>query len=153
MTEDKSKALSTGQVARYCYVTSYTIVNWIKSGRLKAHRTAGGQYRVLVSDLRRFLLTNSMRTDLLDEEQHTRPYCWEFHCRGGSDEGMQERCRDCLVRKSGALNCFSLQRAVSGEESVLMRCMSCDYFAAWGLDEDETSEPKSPNPNRCKPCE
>jgi excisionase family DNA binding protein len=127
---DRELALSTGQAARYCYVTSYTIVNWIRTGKLKAQKTAGGQYRICVGDLCKFMRANNMRTDLLEEEQHIRPYCWEFNCQPG-DEGFG-RCEGCLVYRSGAENCYELRGVIPASECLFDDCTSCEYYQTWG---------------------
>jgi hypothetical protein len=44
-------------------ITSYTIVNWIHTRALKAQKTAGGQYRIRLGDLRDFMRANDMRTE------------------------------------------------------------------------------------------
>lgn len=125
----KELALSTGQAARYCYVTSYTIVNWIRTGKLKAQKTAGGQYRIRVGELREFMRGNDMRTDLLEEEQNIRPYCWEFHCQPGEEIPACERC---LVHRSGAENCYELRRVIPSTECLFDDCTSCGYYQTWG---------------------
>jgi excisionase family DNA binding protein len=51
----ETKSLTTGQAARYCYVSQPTIVNWIKKGKLKAYATPGGHYRILLADFLSFL--------------------------------------------------------------------------------------------------
>ena len=122
-------ALSTGQAARYCYVTSYTIVNWIHTRRLRAQKTAGGQYRIRVGDLRGFMRANDMRTDLLEEEHGIRPYCWEFHCQPGEEASA---CDDCLVRRSGAEKCYELRSAIPLSECLFQECASCEYYKIWG---------------------
>ena len=122
-------ALSTGQAARYCYVTSYTIVNWIHKRMLKAQKTAGGQYRIRLGDLRDFMRANGMRTDLLEEEQGIRPYCWEFHCRPGEEVSA---CDECLVRRSGTENCYELRSVISLPECLVEDCASCEYYDIWG---------------------
>ncbi len=123
-------ALSTGQAARYCYVTSYSIVNWIRTGKLKAQKTVGGQFRIRVDDLRQFMRENNMRTDLLEEEQHIRPYCWEFNCQPG-EEGFG-RCEACLVYRSGAENCYELRGVIPPSECLFHDCTSCAYYQTWG---------------------
>jgi excisionase family DNA binding protein len=60
MTNDASKPLTTGDIARYCHVTPVTIFNWIKAGRLKSFTTAGGHNRILPEDFRAFLAANLM---------------------------------------------------------------------------------------------
>lgn len=125
----RESALSTGQAARYCYVTSYTIVNWIRSGKLKAQKTAGGQYRIRLGDLREFMRETEMPTDLLDEEEEVRPYCWEFHCEPGEH---LSGCQDCLVYRSGAERCYELRGEVPLAECLFQDCASCEYYQTWG---------------------
>ncbi len=127
--QQRDLALSTGQAARYCYVTSYTIVNWIHGRRLRAQRTAGGQYRIRLGDLRDFMRANQMRTDLLEEEKGIRPYCWEFHCQPGEEPSA---CEGCLVRRSGAENCYELRSAIRLPECLFRECTSCEYYKVWG---------------------
>jgi len=57
------KALTTGQVAAYCQVSTVTVWKWIKSGKLKAYTLPGGHYRVRLDDLRSFLLAHGMPLD------------------------------------------------------------------------------------------
>ena len=52
--------LTTGQVARYCHVSRATILDWIKSGKLKAYTTPGSHFRVLSADLLSFLEAHGM---------------------------------------------------------------------------------------------
>ena len=56
-------AWTTGEIARQCQVTSMTVLNWIKNGRLRAHQTPGGHYRIREGDFREFL----ERHDMLDD--------------------------------------------------------------------------------------
>lgn len=46
------RQLSVGAVARELRVSLGTVRNWIKSGKLAARRTLGGQYRISLSDMR-----------------------------------------------------------------------------------------------------
>jgi len=50
--------LTTGDVARYCHVTSTTVSRWIKRGHLTAYTTPGGHHRILLSDFTAFLERN-----------------------------------------------------------------------------------------------
>jgi excisionase family DNA binding protein len=130
----KIQALSTGQAARYCYVTSETILNWIRSNRLKAQRTAGGQFRILLEDLRSFMTANGMSTGLLDAERGVRPYCWEFHCEVTARYGSpsQGACEDCLVHRSGTLNCWELHGLLPVTRRRVIACHDCEYHRTWG---------------------
>ena len=125
----KDSALSTGQAARYCYVTSYTIVNWIRSGKLKAQKTAGGQYRIRVGELRDFMRETEMQTDLLDAEENIRPYCWEFYCQLSE---QLSACDDCLVHRSGTERCYELRGEVPLSECLFHDCTNCEYYQTWG---------------------
>lgn len=40
------KPLTTTKVAGFCHVSHAAVCNWVKSGKLKAYRTPGGQYRI-----------------------------------------------------------------------------------------------------------
>ena len=51
----KHRYLATSDVARICQVTTVTVGNWIRSGKLKASRIPGGNYRVNNEDLVSFL--------------------------------------------------------------------------------------------------
>jgi excisionase family DNA binding protein len=127
---DPGQALSSGQAARFCYVTSDTIVNWIRTGSLKAQRTAGGQYRICVTDLRAFMVAGGMSTALLDAEADIRPYCWEFHCEVGSPSASSRAmgCEACLVRRSGTLNCWTLHGLLPVTARRVGQCEQCDYY-------------------------
>ncbi len=129
----KAQALSTGQAARFCYVTSETILNWIRSNRVKAQRTAGGQYRILVEELREFMRANGMDTGLLETERGVRPYCWEFHCQMTFRYGgpSREICDDCLVHRSGTLNCWELHGLLPVTRRHFDSCQDCEYRRAY----------------------
>lgn len=124
------RALSTGQAAEYCFVTPDTIGNWIKSGHLAAQRTVGGQYRILVEDLRSFMLARGMCTGRLDSEQDTRLPCWEFkgECPVAGASGTS--CEDCIVRFLGALHCFKLMAMRPDADQG--GCAQCTYYQRWG---------------------
>ena len=118
------QAFSSGQAARYCYVTADTIANWIRSGALKAQRTAGGQYRIRAEDLRTFMTAHGMSTELIDAENDLRPTCWQFH----GDGDPPAACRRCIVYRSNALNCFALRGAYPDAPHRIRRCDDCDYY-------------------------
>lgn len=145
----RGQAFSTGQAARFCYVTSDTILNWIRTGQLRAQRTIGGQYRIPVGALRAFMVEHGMETALLDAEKDIRPYCWEYHCQvtaryGHTGEGV---CAGCLVRRSGTLNCWALHGLLPATARRFDACEDCEYFRTWnqagreGLDADGDPSP------------
>ena len=55
--------LTTGEAAKYCYVSQATVVNWIKQGKLPAYSTPGGHYRILLPDFLLFLENHGMPVD------------------------------------------------------------------------------------------
>ncbi|MBW2264447.1 MAG: excisionase family DNA-binding protein [Deltaproteobacteria bacterium] len=131
---DSGVAFSTGQAARYCFVTADTILNWIKSGSLTAQRTVGGQYRIRSQDLLTFMREHMMSTELLESELGVRPHCWEFHCRGQTEE----RCLACIAYRSGAMNCFELSTVLPDESRLNASCAGSDYYRRYsGEDQDE----------------
>jgi len=59
-TPGPSKLLTTGEVARYCDVSTNAVKKWIRNGRLKAFRTPGGHFRVESEDFKAFLAAHQM---------------------------------------------------------------------------------------------
>lgn len=47
--------LTSRDIATYCQVSKSTVLEWIKSGRLKAFRLPSGHYRIDKKDFREFL--------------------------------------------------------------------------------------------------
>jgi len=128
----RNRGLSTGQVARFCLVTSDTIVNWIKAELIVAQRTAGGQYRILASDLRTFMKSQGMSTDLLDRKLKIRPQCWEFHRQPQRGRELREACVSCTVKFLGVLHCFKFVGMRPGPQRLFQSCEQCTYFRRWG---------------------
>jgi len=56
------KPLTATQVAKMCFSSREGVINWVQSGKLKAYRTpiGRGHYRILPSDLVKFLKKHSM---------------------------------------------------------------------------------------------
>lgn len=55
-----SDLLTTGDIARYCSVSTNAVKKWIRQGDLPAFQTPGRHFRVLREDFRRFLLRHGM---------------------------------------------------------------------------------------------
>jgi two-component system, OmpR family, response regulator len=60
MERELEKAISTGEVARLCNATTASVNNWIKNNKITAYNTPGGQYRILIKDLLKFIRENNM---------------------------------------------------------------------------------------------
>ena len=54
------KPLSTTKVAKFCHVSHAAVCNWVKSGKLIAYRTPGGQYRIEPHVLLEFMMRHGM---------------------------------------------------------------------------------------------
>ncbi len=52
--------MTSFQAAEYCKVNPSTIKNWIKSKGLKAHKTAGGHFRLIKEDLQEFMIEHKI---------------------------------------------------------------------------------------------
>ena len=58
--QGSSRLLTTGEIARYCDVSTNAVKKWIRSNRLKAFRTPGGHFRVDSRDFKEFLVQHQM---------------------------------------------------------------------------------------------
>ncbi|HIE28190.1 TPA: helix-turn-helix domain-containing protein [Candidatus Poribacteria bacterium] len=56
----KKKIFTTGQAAKYLKVSSVTVYNWIRAGKLEAYKTPGGQYRIVPEVLIDFMEKHNM---------------------------------------------------------------------------------------------
>jgi excisionase family DNA binding protein len=128
----KTVGLTTGQAARYCLVSPDTMANWIKARQLPAQRTIGGQFRILIHDLRQFMVRHKMSTALLDGELDCRPYCWEGRSGMGRSGGARAAsCRECPVYRTKALDCFALRALSPARDWARAACRDCAYFQRW----------------------
>jgi excisionase family DNA binding protein len=122
-------ALSTGQAARYCLVTADAVLYWVKRNQLPATRTLGGQFRILVEDLRDFMVARGLDTKQLDQAYGLRPHCWDV--RHGAEVAPLDGsdCEDCLVRRAVARNCYEIRCALSETTGELAGCARCTYLS------------------------
>jgi excisionase family DNA binding protein len=143
MSSERSDLLTTGQAAKLCAVTPDTVLKWIKKGRLKASRTAGGHYRVALPDLRPFLagfgqgeepgastqatvhVSSHDGTEATAEEVS----CWEYLAVDGN---VREECKQCVVYRVRATRCF-LMAGLEGDVGHSRQfchgsCEDCVYY-------------------------
>jgi len=78
----RSGYMTTTELARLCGVSRFTIINWIKRGRIKAIRTVGRHYRIPVSEALSLLRT-------FEEEKKA------------SSSGLNEPCRQQMPTTNG----------------------------------------------------
>jgi excisionase family DNA binding protein len=122
--------LTTGQVARLCSVQPDTVLKWIKKGRLRASRTAGGHFRVEERDVSSLLAQDHARDYMWENRTVlcSRPMrCWEYMNHGPGTE-----CRDCVVYRVRASFCFRMHNAVRGNGHARRFCtgvcQECPYY-------------------------
>ncbi|MBI4720582.1 MAG: helix-turn-helix domain-containing protein [Chitinivibrionia bacterium] len=125
-----TKFLTTGQAALYCSVTPDTVLKWIRSGLLPAHRTAGGHHRIDERDLERLLSIPSSNGDAghFPSGHRAFRYCWEFKGDGKIPEG----CRSCAAYQLRAQRCYEVARLAPDAPHLKLfcsgSCMDCDYY-------------------------
>ena len=129
--------LSTGQAAERCAVTPDAVLKWIRSGRLRARRTAGGHHRIDPRDLDEMIGTVQEQADEQLEarepeseaslDRHFK-YCWEYNW----DEGLHDGCNDCIVYRLRAQRCYEMAKLAPEVRPSLTFCDSscddCDYY-------------------------
>ncbi|MFC1564661.1 helix-turn-helix domain-containing protein [candidate division KSB1 bacterium] len=129
----EKNTLSTGKAAKVCGVTPDTVLKWIKKGRVKALRTAGGHYRIDKESLKPFISKEVKSEGMVDVsnllENMDVSYCWEYHSRNGL---IKSGCRDCMVFRAKAERCYLM--AGLGQDSGHLgiccqeSCHTCEYF-------------------------
>ncbi len=122
--------LTTGKAARLCSVKPDTVLKWIKKGRLRAVRTAGGHYRVQEHDVVSLVEQDHARDRQWEERAAlcSRPMrCWEYMNHGPGTE-----CQDCVVYHVRATWCFRMVNAVRGnghgKRFCTGICQECPYY-------------------------
>ncbi|EKD41991.1 MAG: DNA-binding response regulator, excisionase family protein [uncultured bacterium] len=55
MKQNESNILTTTDVAKLCAVDASTVLNWVKTGKLKSYQTPGGHNRIFKEDLWDFI--------------------------------------------------------------------------------------------------
>ena len=89
-----ARPLGVGQTAQVCRVTTRTINNWIRAGKLRAYATPGGHFRIWPDDLKKFLEEHNMDINFdFRGEQPKRILIVD------DDEGYAEMTREVLLDK------------------------------------------------------
>jgi len=123
--------LTTGQAARCCLVSPDTVVNWIKAGRLTAQRTVGGQYRIMLEDLRAFMQSEGMIPSVHGDTSGGRPMCWDLHGHKDPEQFGASPCEDCMVKHLGVRDCFKLMGLRPQSGRAQGNCENCAYYQRW----------------------
>ncbi|NCO39558.1 MAG: hypothetical protein COZ06_29010 [Armatimonadetes bacterium CG_4_10_14_3_um_filter_66_18] len=127
--------LSTGQAAKLCSVTPDAVLKWIKAGKVRAQRTAGGHYRIQRESLETLLGDKGeLRVERPSERAASPPsrFCWEFYSQDGA---LRADCQQCLVYRSRALRCFEMSHLgeADGYKGTFCEtsCDRCSYFRSF----------------------
>jgi excisionase family DNA binding protein len=122
--------ISTGKAAKLLSVTPDAVLKWIKGGKLRARKTAGGHYRVSL-DLVQELLKEEGATSAEDTLRHERRLvpCWEYNAIEGR---IKEQCRTCLVFRAKGTKCYEVGRYLKekgeGATCCATACEECTYY-------------------------
>jgi excisionase family DNA binding protein len=105
MVERRPSVLTTGQAAKLCEVTPDTILKWIRRGRLRGSRTAGGHYRINREDLEPHIPPGRLETPVSEMPGcfPNKLRCWEYLSNKGV---VRDSCKSCVVYRVGAARCF-----------------------------------------------
>ena len=124
--QDRDRLLSTGKVAQLLSVTPDTVLKWIKSGRLRASRTAGGHYRIAQDDIEA-LSSDDFESQPIGDTDFL--YCWEYYATDGQPG---ESCLGCLVYRTRARRCYEMSdlgpEAGYAGTYCTDTCEECAYF-------------------------
>lgn len=133
---------TTNDIAQMCSVTRQTVINWIKTGKLKANLTPGGHRRVLRDDLVSFFQGNRMELSIIQdyEEKYRKrtPYCWEYFSMGFVSRSSLHECDKCPVKRARAQRCYELADLFRKEADFChTECGNCGYYKRYrkGLNE------------------
>ena len=115
--------LTTTELAKLCGVSRFTIINWVKRGKIGTMKTVGGHCRIPVSEAISFY--ESFYKEKTDDISESLCHCWEHPQKANCDR----ECKNCLLYKSRINYCFVVVREF-GKEVVHCEgdCLNCDYF-------------------------
>ena len=120
--------LTTNEEASYCCVSSNTILNWIRSGKIPARKDSNRSFKIQTKDLSQ-VLEKFSRNSNFENRPGFFQYCWEFNSKSGK---IQKGCMDCLVHKTRSSRCYeiSVPPGTTGHIHLSCKgpCTECDYY-------------------------
>jgi excisionase family DNA binding protein len=131
MPNSESRQLTTSEAAKLCSVQPDTVLKWVKKGKLRAVRTAGGHHRIEYRDLEPFLRARRAgEAGRPTNETAARPVrCWEFFSNQGV---LRDACKECPAYRVRAAWCFEMLG--TGKDARHARlfcqdsCEDCAYY-------------------------
>lgn len=123
--ETDSGYATTTDLARLCGVSRFTVINWVKQGKVKAISTPGGHHRIPLSEAVSFLETLHANAHRQRTSADLPARCWEADGKKGYDD----ECGNCAIYKRRGGYCFILARQLCREALHCDgNCRSCDHF-------------------------
>lgn len=128
--ENNRQFLTTTQAAKILSVSPDTVLKWVKAGKLSAHRTLGGHYRI-PHDALHMQPNKGVRVATVDLQavQPAHQYCWEFY---SVDGGMAGDCLECITYRSRSRRCYEFADLPEGIGFLRLNCKTtceeCDFF-------------------------
>ena len=120
--------LTTSQVAELYAVTPDTVLKWVNNGKIQSTKTVGGHCRILLDRLPPDMVEKWHFLQKQKEDPGSL-YCWEYI---GGPGLVKDVCRECIVRRAMAKNCYVLTQILKDKEyhghACPESCESCDYF-------------------------
>jgi len=115
--------LTTTELAKLCGVSRFSIINWVKRGKIGTIKTVGGHCRIPVSEAISFY--ESFYKNSNEVKSESLCHCWEYPQK----TNCSKECENCLLNKSRINYCFVVVREF-GKKVVHCDgdCMNCDYF-------------------------
>lgn len=118
--------LTTFEAAELLSVTPDSVLKWIKSGKLVAHRTPGGHNRIARETIEALLKPAQPKPA---SQSAYSQYCWEYNFRSWD---CNENCTNCVVYKARVKKCYVLS-GYPEELGPLKRfcessCDQCEYY-------------------------
>ena len=120
--------LSTSELAKLCGVSRFSIINWVKQGKINTLKTVGGKHRIPVAEAIEFLenmhcqSSNETESDLVPDALG---HCWEYPRKTNCDN----RCKSCLIYGREVDYCFIVVKQF-GKVVINCKgdCLRCEYF-------------------------
>ncbi len=121
---------TTTQAARILSVAPDTVLKWVKAGKIMAHRTLGGHFRIPYEEIQPLLPEKTAVAEPAPKPALTdHQFCWEHMARDGA---IRDDCRECIAYRSRAHRCYELRDQFSGigclRTSCFDSCEDCGYY-------------------------
>lgn len=128
----ENKYLTTSQAAAYLHVTRFTILNWVKSGKLKAVHTLGGHQRIPKESILRLIPKNKTVDQKPPDPQpagESKIPCWKSK---NANSSGQHPCSQCLVFLEQITPCFLAVKSFGPlKVRCSVECLRCGYLATY----------------------